>query len=248
VILRLLTYNIHKGFAAGNQKFILDQIKSSIRETHANLVCLQEVVGFHEGHAKRVKDWPEMSQFEFLADQTWSHYAYGKNAIYSEGHHGNAILSKYPIVSWENEDASLSRIERRGFLHAVIETPEMGKIHLISLHLNLFEKDRTTQLKQLCARVQREVPAGEPLLIAGDFNDWRQTAGSIIEDELQVREAFFETRGAHARTFPSIFPVLNLDRIYYRGLECQMAEVKHGGVFRSLSDHLPLVAEFIKAH
>ncbi len=38
------------------------------------------------------------SQFAFLADEIWPHFAYGKNAIYSAGHHGNAILSKHPIL------------------------------------------------------------------------------------------------------------------------------------------------------
>jgi endonuclease/exonuclease/phosphatase family metal-dependent hydrolase len=244
MMLRLLTYNIHKGFSPGNRNFVLAQIKASIRETHATLVCLQEVLGSHDGHAKRIKDWPQMSQLEFLADETWKHYAYGKNAIYTEGHHGNAILSKHPIISWENEDASLNKLERRGFLHAVIQTPEMGKIHVISLHLNLFEHDRLTQLKQLCERVRRTIPADEPLLIAGDFNDWRQKASDVLHDELQLEESFLSNVGHHARTFPSVFPVVSLDRIYYRGFKCVSATVIRSALFSTLSDHLPLMAEF----
>jgi endonuclease/exonuclease/phosphatase family metal-dependent hydrolase len=242
--LRLLTYNIHKGFNTGNREFVLDRIKTSIKETHATLVCLQEVIGSHDGHKKRVKEWPEISQFEFLADQTWSHYAYGKNAIYTEGHHGNAILSKYPIISWENEDASLSKLERRGFLHAVIETPEKIRIHAFSIHLNLFENDRLTQLKQLCARVMREVPAHEPLVIAGDFNDWKKSASDVLVSELGLKESFFELTGKYARTFPSALPFLCLDRIYYRGLHCTSVQVVHNRLFSKLSDHLPLIAEF----
>ena len=41
----------------------------SIRKIHADLVFLQEVQGEHEGHRASVKDWPENSQFEFLADE-----------------------------------------------------------------------------------------------------------------------------------------------------------------------------------
>ena len=242
--LRLLTYNIHKGFNLGNRDFVLGLIKASIRETHATVVCLQEVIGEHGGHAKRVKDWPDQSQFEFLADQTWSHYAYGKNAIYTEGHHGNALLSKFPIVFWENEDASLNSLERRGFLHAMIEVPDFGKIHVISIHLNLFERDRTMQLTQLCTRVKRLIPENEPLFIAGDFNDWRQKASSILNQELALKEVFLELNGNHAKTFPSLFPFFSLDRIYYRGLVCNSAQVIQSQLFRNLSDHLPLLAEF----
>lgn len=243
--LRLLTYNIHKGFSPANRNFILSQIKESIRETHATLVCLQEVIGTHDGHAKNVEGWPEMSQLEYLADQTWKHYAYGKNAVYTEGHHGNAVLSKYPITFWENEDASVNKLEQRGFLHAVIQVPEIGSVHVISLHLNLFESDRLTQLKQLCARVRRMVPENEPLLIAGDFNDWRKKAGPILDEELGLKEAFVETKGHHARTFPSVFPVVALDRIYFRGLQCKNAGVIFSPLFGKLSDHLPLIAEFL---
>ena len=44
------------------------------------------------------------TQFEFLADSIWSHYAYGKNAIYQHGHHGNAILSELPFAISNNVD------------------------------------------------------------------------------------------------------------------------------------------------
>jgi len=242
--LRLLSYNIHKGFNVGNRDFILKQIKSSIRETKATLVCLQEVLGSHSGHASRIQDWPKSSQFEFLADQTWDHYAYGKNSVYSEGHHGNAILSKHPIISFENEDASTNKLERRGFLHAVIKVPHFGVIHVINIHLNLFERDRMTQLKQLCNRVKRTIPENEALIIAGDFNDWRKSATVLLGEELGMKEAFIEKQGAHAKTFPSVFPVFCLDRIYFRGLRCASVKLLHNPLFRSLSDHLPIIAEF----
>jgi endonuclease/exonuclease/phosphatase family metal-dependent hydrolase len=244
--LRLLTYNIHKGFSTGNVNFVLNQIKSSLRETKATLVCLQEVIGSHQLHAKKIKNWPRSSQFEFLAEEHWDHFVYGKNAVHQHGHHGNAILSKFPIISHENEDASLSKLEQRGFLHAVIDVPDIGPVHLISLHLNLFEKDRIKQLKQLCKRVKREVPQHEALLIAGDFNDWRINATEILNDELGVLEAFKEITGKHAQTFPSFFPLFSLDRIYFRGLQCHLAERMHSPVLSSLSDHLPIVAEFSK--
>lgn len=73
-------------------------MRNTIQKYRVDLVLLQEVVGKHEKHT------PTTSQFEFLADGVWPHFAYGKNAVYDEGHHGNAILSLYPIVEWKNLD------------------------------------------------------------------------------------------------------------------------------------------------
>lgn len=53
------------------------------------------------------------------------------------------------------------------------------------------------------------------------------------------------TLGNEARvaTYPSIIPVLSLDRVYMRGLHCKSIMVPRGSTWARLSDHLPLVAE-----
>src|SRR5665213_3483852 len=109
--LKVLTYNIHKGFSAGNSEYVLEQMREAIRSVNADLVFLQEILGEHKKHQKRISNWPEDSQFEFLANAVWPHHAYGKNAIYTQGHHGNAVLSKFPIAHWENLDVSSNRLE-----------------------------------------------------------------------------------------------------------------------------------------
>src|SRR5438132_888733 len=104
--LRVLSYNIHKGFSSGRGKFVLNRIREALRTVHPDLVFLQEVLGHHELHSQKVENWPDQPQFEYLADQLWPHFAYGKNAVYTYGHHGNAILSKYPFSFYENIDIS----------------------------------------------------------------------------------------------------------------------------------------------
>lgn len=242
---RLLTYNIHKGFSLGNSQFVLEQIKNSVRAEHADIVCLQEVLGQHKGHLSKVKNYPTTSQFEFLADQTWSHYAYGKNAVYEEGHHGNAILSKYPITSWSNDDVSFTKHERRGLLHTVLEIKKSkSPVHIFCVHLGLFEKDRKKQILMLAAKIKAIVPDGEPVIIAGDFNDWRENASDLLLEELKMDEVFLKNSGKHAATFPALFPLLALDRIYYKNIKCVQVEVLQSPMWRKLSDHLPISAEF----
>ncbi|MGZ3709925.1 MAG: endonuclease/exonuclease/phosphatase family protein, partial [Bdellovibrionota bacterium] len=64
-------------------------MRDALRAERADLVFLQEVLGEHEIHSRTVQGWPAGPQFEFLADELWPHFAYGKNAAYSAGHHGN---------------------------------------------------------------------------------------------------------------------------------------------------------------
>jgi endonuclease/exonuclease/phosphatase family metal-dependent hydrolase len=241
--LSILSYNIHKGFSM-NRRFVLDAIKEAIRTTHTDLVFLQEIVGEHSRHSRKTANWPENTQFEFLADSIWTHYAYGKNAVYVDGHHGNAILSKHPIIAWENLDISSNRFERRGLLHATIHPLQKDSepVHAICVHLDLFERGRKQQLKHIINRIQRHVPSEAPLILAGDFNDWRESASPVLCSELGVTEAYLSLHGKHAVSFPTWFPFLRLDRIYLRGFSVLEARCFTEPPWSSLSDHGALLA------
>jgi len=241
--LRILSYNIHKGFSM-SRRYVLDSIKEAIHTTHADLVFLQEIVGENSRHSRKHANWPKNTQFEFLADSIWTHYAYGKNAVYIDGHHGNAILSKHPIIAWENLDISNNRFERRGLLHATIQplTASSDPIHAICVHLDLFEGGRARQLKRIIKRIQQNVPTEAPLILAGDFNDWRELASPILCSELGVTEAHMSTHGKHAASFPAWFPFLRLDRIYLRGFTALEARCFTEPPWDSLSDHGALLA------
>lgn len=242
--LRILSYNIHKGFSPGNQKFVLGKIRDALRGMQLDIIFLQEVLGAHDEHARNFDDWPLQSQFEFLADQMWPHYAYGKNAIYEAGHHGNAILSRFPILEHSNYDISTNALERRGILHAGIHIPEMDrKVHCLNVHLNILRRSRTKQLEKLRERIALFVPPAEPYVLAGDFNDWSSRASKLLEDSMGAREVFRATGGKHAATYPSRLPVLRLDRIYVKGFDPALARVLTGHPWSDLSDHAPIYCE-----
>jgi endonuclease/exonuclease/phosphatase family metal-dependent hydrolase len=82
------------------------------------------------------------------------------------------------------------------------------------------------------------------VLVAGDFNDWTERAGARLTDQSGLSEVFLSGSGAHAPTFPSVLPVLKLDRIYFRNLELVQARVLKGKPWNSLSDHAPVQASF----
>jgi endonuclease/exonuclease/phosphatase family metal-dependent hydrolase len=222
---------------------VLHDLRDAIRELSADLVFLQEVLGDHQLHSRRQKRWPKESQYEFLADTVWHSYAYGKNAVYSEGHHGNALLSKLPIARHRNEDLSIVGAERRGLLHAVLDVPGSNEqIHAICVHMSLFESHRAEQAERLAAFLDAEVPRDAPLIVAGDFNDWRGRMHRAVVS-MGLREAFEDARGKLARSFPVVWPLLRLDRIYLRHLRGLEPEVLSGRPWSRLSDHAALTVE-----
>jgi endonuclease/exonuclease/phosphatase family metal-dependent hydrolase len=241
--LRVLTYNIHKGFNVGNWRFVLHQIREALVVADADLLFLQEMQGAHEHNEKKVADWPELSQFEFIAEGVWPYYVYGKNAIYEAGHHGNAILSKYPFESWENINVSPFAWASRSLLHGVIRLSQL-EVHVVCIHFGLTGRERRQQLASLCGRIDSHVPHDAPLIVAGDFNDWLGRAEREFHAHLGLREAFRMTHGRHARTFPAWMPLLPMDRIYYRGLTPISCAKLAGSPWHRLSDHAPLLASF----
>jgi endonuclease/exonuclease/phosphatase family metal-dependent hydrolase len=241
--LKVLTVNAHKGFTAFNRRFILHELRDAIRETHADIVFLQEVLGAHHRHANALARWPTTTQYEFLADSIWSDYAYGRNAVYPHGHHGNAVLSKFPIARYDNLDVSIGRHEKRGLLHCVLQPPGQAAIHAVCVHLGLREGHRAYQMAYLCRLIDEEIPPDAPLVVAGDFNDWRQRSQTILTHCSGMVEAFKSRHGQVARTFPARFPLLRLDRIYLRNVRAYEPVALAQRPWSHLSDHAPLAVE-----
>lgn len=241
VRLRVLTLNLHKGFSALNRRFVLHEIRAAVRLVGADIVFLQEVLGAAPaGRADSVS----LPQYEFLADSIWSQHAYGHNAVSPDGHHGNALLSKYPIERWRNIDVSVNGRERRGLLHCVLAVPGLTlPLHAVCVHLGLTEGQRQQQIDQLCRLLDAEVPPGAPVLVAGDFNDWSLRGHRRLRQGCALVDVHAHSRGRPARTFPARHPLLRLDRIYVRGARLHDPIVLPRRPWSHLSDHTPLAAE-----
>lgn len=239
--LRIMTANVHKGFTFFNRRFILPELRDAVNTTSADVVFMQEVIGAHRVHAERWQNWPDTPQYEFLADTMWPDFAYGRNAVYPDGDHGNALLSKFPILRYDNLDVSISGTEERGMLHSVLDVPGQRDVHAICVHLGLRETHRDEQLRRLCDFIQ-SLPANETVIVAGDFNDWRLRADRILND-CGMTEAFVKEYGKPAKSFPARFPVLRLDRIYVRNATTHAPAVLSQRPWSHLSDHAPLFVE-----
>ena len=242
----IATYNIHKGFSHLKRRMVIHELRDKLHGLDADILFLQEVQGAHEHHAGRYVDWPVKPQHEFIAGSVWQGVAYGKTAVYQHGHHGNAVLSRYPILSSENQDISAHQFESRGLLHCTISMggPRGFELHCMNVHLGLFERGRQWQIRALCERIRETVPKDAALIIAGDFNDWRHKANRTLVEQLGVEEVFESFRGRTARTFPSVLPMFRLDRIYARGLRVVDTSVHYAFPWGRLSDHAALGATF----
>ena len=240
--LNVLTINTHKGFTAFNRRFILPELRDAVRSVSADIVCLQEVMGAHEVHPLHIENWPDTTHYEFLADTMWSDYAYGRNAVYPDGHHGNAVLSKYPIKSYRNLDVSITGPERRGLLHCVLDVPGHENVHAICVHLSLLESHRQLQIV-LLNQLLKSLPPDDPVIIAGDFNDWKEQGNAMLSQRDDLHEVFERHHGKLARTYPARWPLLRLDRIYLRNASSHHPTILGHKPWPHLSDHLPLAVE-----
>jgi endonuclease/exonuclease/phosphatase family metal-dependent hydrolase len=237
--LRIATYNIHKGVQGlGPAKRLeIHNLVHAVEQFDADLVCLQEVRSHHRKLARHFPGWPEQGQADYLLPEGYE-AVYRTNALTRHGEHGNALLSRWPVVSTGHEDVSDHRFEQRGLLHVVVKV-EGKAVHVIVVHLGLLAASRDRQIQRMGHYLAREVPADERLVVAGDFNDWGDRLHQPMAD-LDLRT--FE--GIRLATFPSRLPVLHLDRIYTRGLKPLHAQVPRGRAWARMSDHLPLIAEF----
>ncbi len=238
-VVRVATYNIHKGVQGmgPRRRLEIHNLGHAVEQLDADIVCLQEVRKIHRGEAKYFSRWPELPQADFLAPEGYE-AIYRTNAITRHGEHGNALLSRWPVVGHQHEDMSDHRFEQRGLLHS--ELLVHGRtIHVVVVHLGLIRASRERQVAQLQRFIGREVPVDAPLLVAGDFNDW----GVMVQRELASvgLQAF---KGVRQATFPARFPLVQLDHVFSRGLQPMGLHVPRGRIWWRMSDHLPLIAEF----
>jgi len=268
VKIKVATYNIHKGVTGIRGLPRIHEVRLALNSIDADIVFLQEVQDRNE-RLSRHANYHTGTQLEFLAASGYEHRAYGMNAVYPHGHHGNAILSRHAIGNFTNHDVSDHALEKRGMLHAVARCGS-GKskerdVHLLCVHFGLINRSRLRQASFLIDFVEKEIPRGAPIIIAGDFNDWQRRVDVVLRARLGVKEVAAEAvakarprtvldrllpwRGGRdaqagvARTFPSFAPWLTLDRIYVRGFKVLSMHVPKGITWARRSDHAPLIAE-----
>jgi endonuclease/exonuclease/phosphatase family metal-dependent hydrolase len=236
--LRVITYNIRKGKGAhGGNAVEMATLGGALALHQADIVMCQEVFHCSRGRG---------SQSELLAEALKLHSYYGGNKFHARGHHGNTTFSRLPAEHSSNHDISTNRIERRGMLYVRLAL-DQSPLHVINVHLGLNAYQRRAQVRRVAELIETQAKPDEPVLLAGDFNDWNLELDRVIVQQLSLHNAFADLADPAAailsRTWHARRPIFNLDRIYVRHVKAVEARRLDGGSWQELSDHLPLMAD-----
>lgn len=152
----------------------MEGIAAALDQVQSDIICLQEVQGQNLKRVVKYNEFPDQSQHEWFGEYLQLENSYGKNVEYNHGHHGNAVLSRHPLDPKHNVNITVSRLEQRGVLHCEIQ-PKGWHTPIIVLcaHLNLMENDREKQYEVISQYINNEIDQSTPLILAGDFNDWK---------------------------------------------------------------------------
>lgn len=234
--MRIISYNIHKGVGGQDRRYRPERIIEVLAQQTPDIICLQEVT---EG----VRKYGNHDQPQMLADHFSAQGAtYQQNVRYSRGGYGNLILSRWPIEEQHHICLRLGRRKPRGAQLVRIATPE-GPCYIVNWHLGLAERERQWQVEQFLTHDLAQQLAGVPLLITGDFNDWRNTLGRRRLATAGFHEITNPPR--QFRSFPAYMALGSLDKAFVRGgLQVSSASIVRNELSRKASDHLPLEVNF----
>jgi endonuclease/exonuclease/phosphatase family metal-dependent hydrolase len=241
--LRVATWNIHKGVRGVglSKRLEIHDMVHAVEQFDADIICLQEVRRVNRKEAGYFTRWPDLPQADYLAPEGYE-AVYRTNAHTRHGEHGNAVLTRWPVIKHQHEDMSDHRFEQRGLLHAEVLVHGTS-VHVIVVHLGLIAGSRRRQLSQLSQFIAREIPPEALLVVAGDFNSpivpiqWAQSA-------LKNKAMTSSSAAQKHPTFPSRLPLLQLDHVFARHAQTVSSHVPRGPIWSRMSDHLPLIVDF----
>src|SRR2546421_5949940 len=230
--MRVMTYNIHVGIGM-DKKLDLPRIAGVINAQHPDLVGLQEV----DRGVERTQRIDEIAE---IARMTKMDYAFAFNLRYQGGQYGVAILSRFPISSFDHRLYKNTReAERRGFIRA--EVAINGRtVNFVTTHLDYqYDDGRLFEAEQLLDAL-KDVKG--PLILVGDFNDV-PTGGAYKLAREQFADAWIESQAAgDGLSYPADKPAKRIDYIFMR--RSDSIRTKRAWVVSTLaSDHVPVVAD-----
>lgn len=222
--IRFMTWNVH-GAIVRNPRFDVRAVVKLIETWRPDVMALQEVDS--RGRAGAADD-----PFALLQAALGKHGINAHSITTADGHYGQMLISRCPLMSDEVHDISAPEREPRRAIRAEIETPA-GPVRVVATHLGLSIGERRRQAQLLLA-----LAGGSEMttIVLGDFNDWfwPGSVRSVLAERFPGRSRF--------RTFPARFPLLRLDRIYCRPRHA-LRRLFTDARARQLSDHLPVIAD-----
>ena len=214
----LATLNIKHG-AEG-----LEKIAQAIRDVSPDIIGLQEV----DVNCERSGYTDEPAELARLAE--YPYYAFAKAITLGGGEYGTALLSRFPIESFEVIRLESGNGEQRSLGHAVVFTEGL-KLHVFVTHLSFEERSvRIEQMKTIAKLLKR----CDHYVLLGDLNSFNIDDISYLEGAWYVNRA--ERRYPTFRRFDSSPDNIVVSRGF--------TELSSGVSDAECSDHKLLYASF----
>ncbi|MCK5490111.1 MAG: endonuclease/exonuclease/phosphatase family protein [Gemmatimonadetes bacterium] len=233
-VVRILAYNVKHGLGMDGQ-VDLERIASVIRSLEPDIVTLQEIdsvttrTGLEDQAAR-------------LGELTGMRALFGGFMDYRGGRYGMAMLSRYPVVEWENHRLP-DGAEPRSALAARVELLRPGygqapQVVVVGVHLYANAAERLAQATRL---VELFADEEAPVVLAGDFNSIPDSKVIRLLEDVGGWQR--PAKEGQAFTFPSEIPDREIDFIMFRpGNRFVVRE--HRVVPETLaSDHRPVLLE-----
>ncbi len=227
---RIVTYNIHSGIGR-DKKHDYKRIGQFLASSGADVVLLQEMDTRppERDTAQDVRDICAENTFKLIPSPAIRE---------ADGWYGNAILTRYDILSNDTVDVSQSGRQPRNVQIVELKT-EKTPLTVVNTHKGLKKLERRSQFSLLHEHLSQRLKEKQtPLVLAGDFNEWQFFSKAFKG----LNSLLFQQKvGA---TFPSHFPVFSLDRVWVTDdIKVKACRKLKNAKTRVYSDHLPVLID-----
>ncbi len=225
-ILRVVSWNVH-AWRGGDGREDAERFGRILCELKPDIVGLQEVVNRYDG----VSGSPELDR---VAEQTGMKAVNGPTITRVHSDYGNALLTTGSIREVRHIDLSFPNREPRAALDVDLDVAD-HTLRVIVTHFGLRPAERRFQVRRMVNAIEER--ASEKLILMGDLNEWLLFGRPARWLHKQLG------RSRAPATFPAIFPLFALDRIFVDFPQA-LVEIRciRTSEARAASDHLPVEA------
>ena len=225
---RIMTYNLHNGFDTDGH-LGMEAIAKVIEAEQPDVVGLQEVT----------RGWVVSGSLDML---TWLSQRLEMPYIFGPATGslwGNAILSRYPILEWENVKLPpKDLLFQRAYLWARLDLGDGQKLRVVVTHLHHTREDFDIRARQVQTLLDFWKD-GEQTVIMGDFNAHRDDSEAEMMRQAGFADPLDLAGIQPGYTFPAEAPRHRIDYVW---LSPELTATD-AVIPRSMaSDHLPVVA------
>jgi endonuclease/exonuclease/phosphatase family metal-dependent hydrolase len=226
--IRVMSYNLHNGFSADGH-FNLESLADVIAENNPDVVALQEVS----------RGWVisgRVDMLGWLAKRLNMYYVFGPTA---DPIWGSAVLSKYPIMSWNHHELPPADLYlRRGFIDATLDLRGQP-LRIIATHFHHVPGD--SSIRQIQVPVILNAWNGRPnTIILGDMN-----AAPDSPEIRSLAHAGLVDIAAYLNVYPPLtFPAKDpYTRIDYIWTSKDLIPIDCVVPYSEASDHFSIIAD-----